>query len=64
MATVRQSIPADSPDAKQSGPDVAARSLPAPEPPAIDKRFEALLRQVHANRSSDDVSLIRKAWEF
>ncbi|MFZ1014938.1 MAG: bifunctional (p)ppGpp synthetase/guanosine-3',5'-bis(diphosphate) 3'-pyrophosphohydrolase [Terracidiphilus sp.] len=38
--------------------------MPAPEPPALDKRFEALLRQVHANRSSDDVSLIRKAWEF
>ena len=27
-------------------------------------RFEALLRQVHANRPNEDISLIRKAWEF
>jgi GTP pyrophosphokinase len=31
---------------------------------AIDQRIEALLRQVHANRPSEDISLIRKAWEF
>ena len=31
---------------------------------AIDRRLEALLKQVHANRPSDDISLIRKAWEF
>ena len=31
---------------------------------AIDLRFEALVRQVHANRPSEDVTLIRKAWEF
>jgi GTP pyrophosphokinase len=31
---------------------------------AIDKRFEALLQRVHANRPSEDISLIRKAWEF
>src|SRR5579859_8040567 len=30
----------------------------------IDTRFEALLRQVQANRPSEDISLIRKAWEF
>ena len=30
----------------------------------IDSRFEALLRQVQANRPSEDVSLIRKAWGF
>ncbi len=30
----------------------------------IDERFERLLRQVQANRPSEDVSLIRKAWEF
>jgi GTP pyrophosphokinase len=30
----------------------------------IDQRFEALLRQVQANRPSEDVVLIRKAWEF
>ena len=31
---------------------------------AIDRRIEALLHLVHANRPSDDLSLIRKAWEF
>ncbi|MGD0630193.1 MAG: bifunctional (p)ppGpp synthetase/guanosine-3',5'-bis(diphosphate) 3'-pyrophosphohydrolase [Terracidiphilus sp.] len=31
---------------------------------AIDQRFEGLLRHVQANRPSEDVSLIRKAWEF
>jgi len=31
---------------------------------AIDRRIEALLKQVQANRSTDDISLIRKAWEF
>jgi guanosine-3',5'-bis(diphosphate) 3'-pyrophosphohydrolase len=30
----------------------------------IDNRFETLLRQVQANRPSEDISLIRKAWEF
>jgi GTP pyrophosphokinase len=31
---------------------------------AIDRRMEALLKQVHANRPTDDIALIRKAWEF
>jgi GTP pyrophosphokinase len=31
---------------------------------AIDHRFEALLKHVHANRPSEDISLVRKAWEF
>jgi GTP diphosphokinase / guanosine-3',5'-bis(diphosphate) 3'-diphosphatase len=30
----------------------------------IGERFEALLRQVQANRPNEDISLIRKAWEF
>jgi GTP pyrophosphokinase len=30
----------------------------------IDERFEALIKRVQANRPSEDVSLIRKAWEF
>ncbi|HET6206473.1 MAG TPA: bifunctional (p)ppGpp synthetase/guanosine-3',5'-bis(diphosphate) 3'-pyrophosphohydrolase [Terracidiphilus sp.] len=41
---------------------------PRPRPPVtqeiIDTRFESLLRQVQANRPSEDVSLIRRAWEF
>ncbi|HXE05931.1 MAG TPA: bifunctional (p)ppGpp synthetase/guanosine-3',5'-bis(diphosphate) 3'-pyrophosphohydrolase, partial [Bryobacteraceae bacterium] len=32
--------------------------------PAIPQRFEALLARVHSNRPSDDISLIRKAWDF
>jgi GTP pyrophosphokinase len=30
----------------------------------IAERFEGLLRHVQANRPSEDISLIRKAWEF
>src|SRR5579863_4037557 len=30
----------------------------------IDQRFEKLLHQVQANRLNEDVSLIRKAWDF
>jgi guanosine-3',5'-bis(diphosphate) 3'-pyrophosphohydrolase len=36
-----------------------------PEVPAeIDVQFETLLRTVHANRPSDDLEIIRKAWLF
>ena len=68
MATVRQAAPADVPTAPPSPPGdsrVAARDL-KPHPPqrSIDERFKALLRQVHANRPNEDVSLIGKAWEF
>src|SRR6204780_3717438 len=76
MASVRQAIPADDPDAPPSSQgelQIAARDS---EPltiqngsqssakPSIDDRFESLLRHVQANRPSEDVSLIRKAWEF
>jgi guanosine-3',5'-bis(diphosphate) 3'-pyrophosphohydrolase len=37
---------------------------PLIDPLSINQRFEALLRQVQANRPSEDVSLIRKAWDF
>jgi GTP pyrophosphokinase len=30
----------------------------------ITQRFEALLRQIQSNRPHEDISLIRKAWEF
>jgi GTP pyrophosphokinase len=30
----------------------------------VNERFEGLLRHVQANRPNEDVSLIRKAWEF
>jgi GTP diphosphokinase / guanosine-3',5'-bis(diphosphate) 3'-diphosphatase len=64
MATVRQPTPAEfasptleNPGQSLSGPSILDRH-------AIDGRFEALLRHVQANRPSEDVSLIRKAWEF
>src|SRR5690349_6454838 len=47
----------------------AVESSPGVERPKItgemiDARIEKLLSQVHANRPSEVVSLIRKAWEF
>jgi GTP pyrophosphokinase len=68
MASVRQAIPADvssaplSPDGEL--PSSARKADPLTLKRAIDERFEALLKQVQANRPSEDVSLIRKAWEF
>jgi GTP diphosphokinase / guanosine-3',5'-bis(diphosphate) 3'-diphosphatase len=48
--------------------DSPAVPEPAPKPKItqemIDVRIEKLLRHVQANRPSEDVSLIRKAWEF
>src|ERR1700722_5281413 len=64
MATARQQLPADVPHASQTGPETSSRPAPLDDPHAIETRFEELLRQVQANRPSDDVSLIRKAWDF
>jgi GTP diphosphokinase / guanosine-3',5'-bis(diphosphate) 3'-diphosphatase len=76
MASVRQATPEDVPGvppspagesqavARDSEP-LALQHAAQPSPEAsIDERFEALLRHVQANRPSEDVSLIRKAWEF
>jgi guanosine-3',5'-bis(diphosphate) 3'-pyrophosphohydrolase len=70
MATVRHAIPAEEPDASpdsgDQGPPAARvpdRSSPKPQS-TIEERFEAMLRHVQANRPSEDISLIRKAWEF
>src|SRR5271165_6438180 len=73
MATVRQPI-SDSPVAADDSaiverPDALANT-PLPlarlllDQAEIDQRFERLLRQALANRPSEDVSLIRKAWDF
>ncbi len=68
MASVRQAIPAD--DSSVSPTSAGALQAGArdekqhPRQQAIDTRFEALLKQVQANRPSEDISLIRKAWEF
>jgi len=102
MATARQTIPADVPQAVPpeasetkgatagggaetaeetevaSQNQVAAQAAPAvqiasvarpaekarPVGPSVNERFEGLLRHVQANRPNEDVSLIRKAWEF
>ena len=64
MATVRQPIPAEVPGAP---PVPKGKALPvarAIDPQIIDRRFEALLKKAHANRPSEDINLIRKAWEF
>ncbi|HVN92920.1 MAG TPA: bifunctional (p)ppGpp synthetase/guanosine-3',5'-bis(diphosphate) 3'-pyrophosphohydrolase, partial [Terracidiphilus sp.] len=41
------------------------KSRPRPtDEHSITERFEALLKQAQANRPHEDISLIRKAWEF
>jgi GTP diphosphokinase / guanosine-3',5'-bis(diphosphate) 3'-diphosphatase len=72
MASARQATPAAVPDAPlspQGKSGSAAReadqaALKRAARLSIDERFEALLRHVQANRPSEDLSLIRKAWEF
>jgi GTP pyrophosphokinase len=64
MATVRQPIATESTTATPDRPGGRSQSPPLNNQDAIDQRFEALIRQVQANRPSEDVSLIRKAWVF
>ena len=69
MATARHIEPAELPGAS---PAPTGMTQPGVRPPNqraidradIDRRFEALLKHVHANRPSDDIALVRKAWEF
>ncbi len=68
MATVRQTIPAEDSSTRVSPaqtvvptPKVVSRPI---DEHSIDERIEALLKQAQANRPSEDISLIRKAWEF
>ena len=69
MATVRQTVPAGdsgasvSPTQEALLPARSAQAHPKDER-SIDERFEALLRHAQANRPNEDISLIRKAWEF
>ncbi len=69
MATARQTIPAEDPSAPASTAQGAlehapnAKAHPTDER-SIGERFEALLKQAQANRPNEDISLIRKAWEF
>jgi GTP pyrophosphokinase len=75
MATVRQTIPEELPGALQSPQEDSGGSVRVPDarqvaaaaqidPHSVPERFEAMLRRVQANRPNEDVSLIRKAWEF
>src|ERR1700722_3698925 len=72
MASARQAIPAAVPRAPlppqgKSGSAASDADQAASKRAnglTVDERFEALLRHVQANRPSEDLSLIRKAWEF
>ncbi len=64
MATVRQPTPAELPNATAESAAHSAPVRPILDQAAIDRRFEALLRHVQANRPTEDIELIRKAWEF
>jgi GTP diphosphokinase / guanosine-3',5'-bis(diphosphate) 3'-diphosphatase len=70
MATVRQPVTSDETSLQHapksdSGPRPVAKPNPAPyTQDKINERFEALVRHVQANRSTEDFELIRKAWAF
>ena len=74
MATVRETIPEEVPGSslppegewQTTAPlhDEQTASSAIVDLHQVDLRFEALLRRVQANRPNEDVSLIRKAWEF
>jgi guanosine-3',5'-bis(diphosphate) 3'-pyrophosphohydrolase len=73
MATARQAIETakDSHAAGEAAEAVPAPAAtpgpgpgPSPDPRTVSERFEALLKHAQSNRPSDDVSMIRKAWEF
>ncbi len=70
MATARQTIPAEDSSASASpveeslAPAHSSQIKPRKDDRSIDERFEALLRHAQANRPNEDISLIRKAWEF
>src|SRR5215471_7019361 len=64
MATVRQTTPAELSNATAKPAAQAETVRPLLDQSAIDRRFESLLRKVQANRPTEDVELIRKAWEF
>ena len=60
MATVQQTVPAEVPGAPPAPTGKAQPAIPAParrliDRQTIDRRVEALLNQVHANRPSEDI---------
>src|SRR5580698_4659959 len=73
MATLRQAVPEDAAALPSSTAGQGSAGLreedrraasKAENRAAIEERFEALLRRVRQNRPNEDISLIRKAWEF
>jgi RelA/SpoT family (p)ppGpp synthetase len=64
MATVRNPIPAEHPGARVIIPENPLRAPQQDGVRSIGERFDALLARVKANRPNDDISLIRKAWDF
>jgi GTP pyrophosphokinase len=64
MATVRQPTPAELTSATAESAAPVAPARPVFDQAAIDRRVEALVRQVQANRPTEDIELIRNAWEF
>ncbi|HET6169982.1 MAG TPA: HD domain-containing protein, partial [Terracidiphilus sp.] len=64
MATARQPTPAEI-AASPAVPEAGSKTVrPVLDQAAIDGRFESLLRVVQVNRPTEDVALIRKAWDF
>ncbi len=64
MATARNTIPAEVPNTPPVPSGKVELAVSDADQKALDQRIEALLEQVHANRPKEDLSLIRKAWEF
>ncbi len=64
MATVRQTIPEEVPSTPLTPKKDAPAAVRVSDAQMLNQRFEALLRRVQVNRPNEDVSLIRKAWEF
>jgi len=64
MATVRPSIPAEVPGAAPAPEGKTRLPVHDVDQKSMDQRLEAMLKLVHANRPTEDLSLIRKAWEF
>jgi GTP diphosphokinase / guanosine-3',5'-bis(diphosphate) 3'-diphosphatase len=69
MATVRQPVPEEVPSTLpvpegDLSTAVRERASPPSDPHAVGERFEALLKRVQANRPSEDLALLRKAWDF
>ena len=69
MATVRQPVPEEVPSTlpvPEGDQSTVVREAadPQTDPHKVSERFEALLRHVQANRPSEDLALLRKAWDF